>query len=124
MPEMCGLNYTMCATLYISQKIGLRAYFFQSISNLEIKLFVGAVKENLPKVLMLGWEFPPVINGGLGIACHDLSAAMSALTDITMIVPKSSPGFKVKDVNLVGVNSLNLKNFTGYPSNYRKVLPY
>src|SRR5438045_3511295 len=82
------------------------------------------MKKKLPKVLMLGWEFPPIINGGLGIACHDLSAAMSSLAEITMIIPKSSPGFKVKDVNLVGVNSLDLKNVTGYPSNYRKVLPY
>src|SRR5688572_11558212 len=28
------------------------------------------------KVLMLGWEFPPHISGGLGIACHGLTAAL------------------------------------------------
>ena len=56
------------------------------------------MKSNVPKVLMLGWEFPPIINGGLGVACHDLSSAMSKYADITMVVPKSSLGFKVKKV--------------------------
>lgn len=65
----------------------------------------------MPKVLMLGWEFPPIINGGLGIACHDLSAALSELVNVTMIVPKSSPGFKVKNVNLVGINNIDVTSF-------------
>ncbi len=56
---------------------------------------------------MLGWEFPPVINGGLGVACHDLSRAMSDHANITMIVPKSSPGFKVKNINLLGLNMIS-----------------
>lgn len=60
---------------------------------------------------MLGWEFPPIINGGLGIACHDLSAALSELVNVTMIVPKSSPGFKVKNVNLVGINNIDVASF-------------
>lgn len=70
----------------------------------------GYMKNYLPKVLMLGWEFPPIINGGLGVACHDLSAAMSALAHITMIVPKSSPEFKMKNVNLLGVNNLDINS--------------
>lgn len=57
---------------------------------------------------MLGWEFPPIINGGLGVACHDLSGAMSELADVTMIVPKSSAGYKVKRVNLVGINHIDI----------------
>jgi len=73
---------------------------------------------------MLGWEFPPLINGGLGVACHDLSFAMSKLTDITMIVPKSSSDFKMKKVNLIGVNNLDNHLFDNYPSNYRKPLPF
>ena len=64
------------------------------------------MRNDLPKVLMLGWEFPPIINGGLGIACHDLSSAMSELADITMIIPKSSPDFKMKNMNLIGLNDL------------------
>lgn len=69
------------------------------------------MRNNLPKVLMLGWEFPPVINGGLGVACHDLSGALSDLAEITMLVPKSSPGFKLKHMNLVGINNIDPKEF-------------
>ncbi len=29
------------------------------------------------RVLMLGWEFPPFISGGLGTACHGLTRALS-----------------------------------------------
>src|ERR1044072_1447595 len=65
------------------------------------------MRSNQPKVLMLGWEFPPVINGGLGVACHDLSVAMAELVDMTMIVPKTSPDFKVKNLQLLGVNNID-----------------
>lgn len=55
-----------------------------------------------PKVLMLGWEYPPLVNGGLGIACQGLSKALSSLVDLSMIVPKASTtpqGFQ-----LIGLN--------------------
>lgn len=68
------------------------------------------MRNNLPKVLMLGWEFPPVINGGLGVACHDLSNAMSDLANITMVVPKSSLDFKMKNMNLVGINNVDIND--------------
>src|SRR5687767_12339194 len=82
------------------------------------------MRSNLPKVLMLGWEFPPIINGGLGVACHDLSSAMSDLVDITMVVPKTSPGFKMKNMNLLGVNQLSAAELGNVPSNYRQPLPF
>jgi glycosyltransferase involved in cell wall biosynthesis len=65
------------------------------------------MQNNTPKVLMLGWEFPPIINGGLGVACHDLCAAMSKFAHVTMIIPRSSPEFKMRNVNLIGMNSLD-----------------
>ena len=41
------------------------------------------------KVLMLGWEFPPYISGGLGTACYGLTRAMSqAGTEIVFVLPK------------------------------------
>jgi len=41
------------------------------------------------KVLMLGWEFPPFISGGLGTACHGLTKAMSELgTEVLFVLPK------------------------------------
>lgn len=73
---------------------------------------------------MLGWEFPPIINGGLGVACHDLSSAMSELANVTMVVPKSSLGFKVGNVNLLGINNIDI-NSLEMPSNYRnQKLPF
>ena len=49
---------------------------------------------NKPTVLMLGWEYPPHINGGLGIACHGLARALADDVNITMIVPKSAASDK------------------------------
>ena len=41
------------------------------------------------KVLMLGWEFPPFISGGLGTACYGLTRAMSGLgTEIVFVLPR------------------------------------
>ncbi len=73
---------------------------------------------------MLGWEFPPIINGGLGIACHDLSSAMSNLADITMIIPKSSPGFKMKNMNLIGLNNLDSNSLGNYYNETPQSLPF
>ena len=45
---------------------------------------------NTMKTLMLGWEFPPFISGGLGTACYGLTKAMSRLgMEITFILPKA-----------------------------------
>jgi len=41
------------------------------------------------RVLMLGWEFPPFISGGLGTACYGLTKAMSSLgTDVMFVLPR------------------------------------
>ena len=41
------------------------------------------------RVLMLGWEFPPFISGGLGTACYGLTKAMSQIgTDVLFVLPK------------------------------------
>jgi glycogen(starch) synthase len=42
------------------------------------------------KTFMLGWEFPPLISGGLGTACYGLTKAMGKLgTDIIFVLPKA-----------------------------------
>lgn len=41
------------------------------------------------KTLMLGWEFPPFISGGLGTACYGLTKAMSRLgMRVTFLLPR------------------------------------
>ncbi len=43
------------------------------------------------RVLMLGWEFPPFVSGGLGTACYGLTCAMEQLElDIVMLLPTNS----------------------------------
>jgi glycogen synthase len=41
------------------------------------------------RVLMLGWEFPPFIAGGLGVACYGLTKALDRMGHhVTFILPK------------------------------------
>ncbi len=59
------------------------------------------------KVLMLGWEYPPFINGGLGIACAGLCEALSQFSEITLIVPKILQRQPNKNIQIIGLNRLN-----------------
>ncbi len=44
------------------------------------------------KVLMLGWEFPPHISGGLGTACFGLTRGMSELgVEVLFVLPRPVP---------------------------------
>ncbi|MFG0256654.1 MAG: glycosyltransferase [Phycisphaerales bacterium JB043] len=41
------------------------------------------------RILMLGWEFPPYISGGLGTACYGLTRALDALGhEVIFVLPK------------------------------------
>jgi len=42
------------------------------------------------RVLMLGWEYPPIINGGLGIACQGLARALCSHVELTLYLPVSA----------------------------------
>ena len=56
----------------------------------------------LPRVVMLGWEFPPFITGGLGTACHGLTKAMAEMdVDVTFVLPKGIRGEHASHVDLV-----------------------
>ena len=59
------------------------------------------------KVLMYGWEFPPQISGGLGVACYAIVKELSKKNiDLTLILPQTSPGFSIDHVNLIGCDNL------------------
>ena len=68
------------------------------------------MEEKRLQILMLGWEFPPVVAGGLGTACYGLCKALSQYADITLILPRSEKGQKLEDI--ANINILGL-NFTG-----------
>ena len=74
-----------------------------------------------PKVLMLGWEFPPVINGGLGVACHYLCLAIVKHAKVSMVIPKSNPDFVIKDLNLIGLNTIDSRTLkqVNYKEEYK-----
>ncbi len=55
------------------------------------------------KILMLGWEFPPFISGGLGTACYGLTRAMSRTgTEIIFILPRPVSGSYSTHVKMAG----------------------
>ena len=58
------------------------------------------------KVLELGWEFPPLINGGLGVACMGISKALAKKVDLSVIVPKADPSAVYDGFSLTGINNL------------------
>ena len=42
------------------------------------------------KVLMLGWEFPPFISGGLGTACYGLTKGLTELgVQVLFVLPRA-----------------------------------
>ncbi len=54
------------------------------------------------RVLMLGWEFPPFIAGGLGTACHGLTKALDRREiDVTFVLPRSIDRSQSSHVDLL-----------------------
>jgi glycogen(starch) synthase len=56
------------------------------------------------KVLMLGWEFPPVISGGLGVACHAISNELAQKVHLTLIIPQASNELIIDQMEVIGLN--------------------
>lgn len=59
------------------------------------------------KILMLGWEFPPNISGGLGIASQGIAEALTkAGTDVTFLLPKKHKNQVSKKVKLLDASAI------------------
>ncbi len=71
------------------------------------------------RVLKLGWEFPPLINGGLGIACLGLSRALAKQVDLRVVVPKSAPEASFDGFTLTGLNNLRVEDVQKVENRYR-----
>jgi glycogen synthase len=64
------------------------------------------------RVLMLGWEFPPYISGGLGTACYGLTRAMEHLDlDIVMLLPTNT-----QSVDSTTAGPVTVRQSGDYPS--------
>lgn len=61
------------------------------------------------RILKLGWEFPPILTGGLGIACYGLAKALSKHADLTVVIPRGDPRFVPEGFRLVGLSNLRLQ---------------
>jgi glycogen synthase len=59
-------------------------------------------------VLLLGWEFPPVINGEVGNSCFSIAKSLANRVNLSLILPKSDPDFILKNVDLTGLNNIDL----------------
>ena len=71
---------------------------------------------------MLGWEFPPLFAGGLGIATYGMVKAMRSKASIRLIVPKVASSTDLGDVSIKGLNKItaeeiNLERITYNLSN-------
>ena len=55
------------------------------------------------KICMIGWEFPPFLNGGLGVACQGLAEALAPLTELRLIVPKTTYQYQAEGWKLIGM---------------------
>lgn len=57
------------------------------------------------RVLMLGWEFPPHISGGLGTACQGICEGLgSAGVEVTFVVPRRMGGENARGTRIVGAD--------------------
>ncbi|MFH1073436.1 MAG: glycosyltransferase family 4 protein [Nanoarchaeota archaeon] len=90
------------------------------------------------KVLMFGWEFPPVISGGLGTACYGLTKGLSNNNvEVTFVMPTGPSDTHHDHLNVIVADKIlfdhvKLKRIPsllvpyltsgGYDQNYRKLL--
>lgn len=73
---------------------------------------------NKIRVLKLGWEFPPMINGGLGIACLGLSKALAPKVELCVVVPKSDPHTQFDGFELRGINNMSMQEVENFSERY------
>ncbi|NOT74364.1 MAG: glycosyltransferase [Cyclobacteriaceae bacterium] len=58
------------------------------------------------KILMLGWEFPPLFTGGLGVATYGIVKSLNQYSQIRLIIPTAGDASDLEDVNIIGLNKL------------------
>ena len=58
---------------------------------------------------MLGWEFPPLLSGGLGVATYGMVKALRHKVAINLIIPSYGGSASLPNVNIIGLNSVSAR---------------
>lgn len=62
------------------------------------------------RVLMFGWEFAPVIAGGLGVVCRSLvEQLLSTDTQVTYVIPKLPKQINVDNLKLINASRIKVR---------------
>ncbi|GEO02489.1 hypothetical protein AAE02nite_01530 [Adhaeribacter aerolatus] len=61
-------------------------------------------------VLLLGWEFPPLVAGDSGVACYELAKELASQVNLSLILPKTDSQYVLSNVELTGLNNINLQD--------------
>jgi hypothetical protein len=67
------------------------------------------------RTLMLGWEFPPFINGGLGVACEGLVNALAPRSELSLFLPKFRNSASKKKIQIIPTHYLT------HPGRFRPI---
>jgi glycogen synthase len=60
----------------------------------------------MKKILMLGWEFPPLFSGGLGVATYGIVKSLNQHARIRLILPATGSASDLEGVSIIGLNQL------------------
>jgi glycosyltransferase involved in cell wall biosynthesis len=65
------------------------------------------------RILMLGWEFPPFISGGLGTACYGLTKALDRLGhEVVFVLPKPVDRTHASHIRLLSPDAIRNLHWT------------
>lgn len=80
----------------------------------------------MTRVLMFGWEFAPLISGGLGVACAGLvKSLVKQGANVTFVLPKMPKEIKVPGVDIISADRRNNGKLTIKGINLKEVItPY
>jgi|FLOH01.1.fsa_nt_gi glycogen synthase len=77
------------------------------------------------RVLMLGWEFPPIYSGGLGTACYGLTKGLSHHgVNVTFVMPTGPSNLQGEYVKLLVADKLMKNKFIKIKKIESLLIPY
>ncbi len=83
-------------------------------------LLKSAQETHIMRIAMLGWEFPPMISGGLGVHCYELSKRLGQLgISIDFYMPKRKSSMvhpKLKNVRIIEVAATSHSSYQHFRS--------